>query len=118
MTGRSIFAVQRVSDDSLRFTSESRDDAESWRYRSDDRYRVVEYAPVEPWVLADERMPEPHAGQVYEVVLHENHEAQVYCVAHAGEFWGLDGDAYRVDSVFCWRPARPLGELPEGKADG
>ncbi len=97
--------------------------------------RVVEYVPAaklsaaeerDRWREPDSEVPAPgdmlSAGDVFEVILFENSDASLdrmvtLCIFHEGRFLSLGGISYELDDVLCWRPARPVGELPIPKEE-
>ncbi len=74
--------------------------------------RVVECGPVEPWVLVSERLPE-HMERV-EFMPRGAKRHEIGWFYRRDDFEDATFGTYLKHFVFCWRPAREVGELPKG----
>ena len=76
--------------------------------------RVVAYEPVPDWTLVSERMPRD--GEEVEFVLRVTQVRSLgRYSAHSVECFAAPLCHAAKDDVLCWRPARPIGTLPEPK---
>ncbi len=88
--------------------------AEDMRAETEDEVRVATYERSEPWVLTTERLP----AEEERVEFIERGEADrslmmgtFFVSRDRGPRFGL----YAASDVLCWRPARPIGAIPEAK---
>lgn len=72
---------------------------------------IIEYSPVPPWILVSDRLPEPK--QIVEYIRRATPSK-----LSVGEYDPRDpaGIVFTfIEEILCWRPARPIGELPQPK---
>ncbi len=62
------------------------------------------------WVLVSERLPEQGASVAFVLRAHIDPAYVMHCRFGPFKFGGFD-----AGETLCWRPARPVGELPGGE---